>query len=96
MEKLKNYYGFKLAIFFFIVGTLFLISYLIFKDETIILLGYFYVLASVIANVVIVIALSIQLFTKKNNKEKIFINIALLCVNIPIAITYFLIVINTL
>ncbi len=96
MEKLKNYYGFKLAIFFFTVGTLFFISYLIFKDEIIILLGYFYVSASVIANVVIVIALFIQLFTKKNNKEKIFINIALLSVNIPIAITYYLIVINTL
>jgi len=94
MEKLKKYIGFKLAVFYFAVGTSLFLSYLIYNNSTILMIGYFYVLTAIISNLILEAVFLIQLLSKKEDQYKIMANMAILLVNIPIAILYFFIVLE--
>jgi len=96
MEKLTKLYGFKTALIFFVIGTILLLGYLITKNDTLILIGWFYVIIAVITNVIIEIILLFILIKNKENRVKTTLNIILIALNLPIAFIYFLIVINTI
>lgn len=84
------------AIVFFILGTILLLLQLGFrKDYTIAIFGYYYVLFAVAFNSVAVMVLLIGLITH-HKKIDTLKSIGILCINIPIALLYFQIVIDQL
>lgn len=80
----------KIALTFFAIGTILLLSYLIFRIEGIITIGYLYVYISALINLFILAMLLLALIAK-NNKVEILKSIGILLLNIPIAYLYFII-----
>jgi hypothetical protein len=93
MENLKIFqklsFTTQLAVISFVLGTiLFLLFFLDFKNENILFIGLFYVLAATVFNGVAFIALFLQFLTEKDNREDLSIRILILLANIPIATAY--------
>jgi hypothetical protein len=93
MENLKIFqklsFTTQLAVISFVLGTiLFLLFFLDFKNENILFIGLFYVLAATVFNGVAFITLFLQFLTEKDNREDLSIRILILLANIPIATAY--------
>jgi hypothetical protein len=86
----------KIAYTSFIIGTLLLVSELIFQTKDIILFtGLIYVLIAILVNSITFLLLIYQLITNAPERFETFIQIGILLVNIPIAGLYFyLLIIN--
>ena len=100
MENLKLFqklsFTTQLAIVSFALGTiLFLLPLIGFKDETILIIGLYYVLAAIVINGIAFIALFLQFLTTNENRDEISIRILILLANIPIAIVYFYITVQS-
>jgi len=86
----------QLALISFLIGTiLFLLYFLIPKNESILFLGLFYVFAASFLNGIAFLALIFHLINNKKNREETLIKILIILANIPIAIAYFFILINS-
>jgi hypothetical protein len=94
MSRLKA--TIKIAILFFIIGTLLLILHFIFNTTDFILwLGYMYVQLAVFINSIILIILIVALIIDKQRIETLK-SIGVILLNIPIALVYFQMVIDSL
>jgi len=83
---------FRITFAFLIIGTFLFILQLFFRGITLItIIGYYYVIFSLILNSIAVILLFTLLFVEENTKE-ILKSIGVLLINIPIAYLYFYIV----
>lgn len=84
----------KFALVFFIIGsTLFLIQIMTSELTAITIFGYYYLILSIIINLIFVILLLCTLVLDKNKKETIK-SIGVLMLNIPIAFIYAYLVLN--
>ena len=78
----------------FLIGTIILVLYFIpiqGIDFEIILTGYFYVIITIIINLIMLIGLIISIFSFQNYQKYLLKRIGFLLLNIPITILYFLI-----
>ena len=81
----------------FIIGTLLLVLFLFFKqEESLIMLGFYYVIGAFIINTFVLLSLLTRLILNSENRIELLKAIGIILINIPIAIGYFFIVINTL
>lgn len=87
---------FKIAITFFIIGTLlFLIQLITSKLNYITIIGFYYVILSIIINSLILLILLILLI-KHHDKKETLKSITYIVSNIPIAMIYYVIVTDLL
>ncbi|MFD2288317.1 hypothetical protein ACFSOV_19580 [Pedobacter petrophilus] len=86
--------GKKAAIYSAAAGTFLLLAYLISKQDSLISIGISYILFAVFANVLILLALIIALFTQTLHWKKIVATIICVLLNIPLSIFYLSIVIH--
>ncbi len=94
MNRLKA--TIKIATLFFIIGTVLLILHFIFGTSNFIIwLGYMYVWLAAFINSIILILLIVALFIDKRRIETLK-SIGVLLLNIPIALVYFQMVIDSL
>ncbi|WP_299337027.1 hypothetical protein [uncultured Psychroserpens sp.] len=94
MDRLKLTIWITLVFFGF--GSMLFALHLFDKDSfVIIIFGYYYVLFCVVFNSLLVLILLFILLLK-NNKAKTLKSIGVLLINIPIALLYFNIVVNTI
>lgn len=86
----------KITALFFIIGTLLLLLHFIFNaSDFIIWLGYMYVLLAIFINSIILILLIVALIIDQQKIETLK-SIGVLLLNIPIALVYFQMVIDSL
>jgi hypothetical protein len=78
----------------FLFGTLIFILYQISKNQTIFFVGFLYVLTAVFFNTIILLKLVYLLITTKNHRLYILSRIGIICLNIPITLTYISIIFN--
>jgi hypothetical protein len=91
---LKLPFSSQIAVLSFLIGTLLFISYFIFsKSDNIIFIGITYILIALIINIMLIINLSIIFITEPFQRKNIALQIAIVLANIPIAFTYFSIII---
>ena len=91
---LKLSFSIQIAIISFIVGTLLFMCYFIFpKWDNIIFIGIAYVLAALFFNIIVLINLIVNFITEPFQRKNIALQIAIVLANIPIAFTYFSIII---
>lgn len=97
LKQFKNLYPTtQLMIVSLVLGTFLLFLHILFpKSITIIFIGYFYVMVSVLINLFAAIILVIQLFLNLKEYEIYVIRLLILLANIPIAALYFYITIIT-
>jgi hypothetical protein len=76
----------------FIIGTIFLLSYMILRDLDIAILGFYYLIAATIINLIISLIFLVLAFYNINKKRKYLKTIFVMLINIPIATAYFFIV----
>ena len=94
MNRLKA--TIKIAVLFFIIGTLLVILHFIFGTSNFIIsIGYMYVLLAVFINSIILIILIVALIIDKQKIETLK-SIGVLLLNIPIALVYFQMVVDSL
>lgn len=77
-----------------IIGTLLFLSYFVFKEGQILLLGLGYIGIAVIINLIVLFILLINLITATENRSEILKAMCLLLLNIPIAYFYFWVLTN--
>ncbi|AZB08831.1 hypothetical protein EG344_08350 [Chryseobacterium sp. G0162] len=95
MENIKfSYTGKYTFIISFLLGTFLLILLLITRWDFLLMLGFIYVIAAIIVNVIIFLLELIEYLTEISAKITSRNSMFLLIANIPIAFIYFLIVIN--
>lgn len=83
----------KTAILFFSIGTLLLLIQMRVREiSTITIVGLYYVVGSVMINLILVVLLIIELIFKEN-KISTLKSIGILTINIPITILYYFLVI---
>jgi len=81
----------------FILGTLLLVLFLFFREfESIVMFGLYYVLIAFVINAFIFFWLINRLVARSENWIELLKAIGIILINIPIAIGYFFIVINTI
>jgi hypothetical protein len=78
----------------FSLGTILLLLYLIDKDQGLIIIGLLYVAAAFVLNLVALLILIALSFIHKEYQNAILLNSSVILLNTPIAIVYFLIIIN--
>ncbi len=76
----------------FLIGTIFLLSYIISRDLTIAVLGFYYLIIATIINLIALIIFLILAFNNPKNKNKYLKTILVMLINIPIATIYYFIV----
>ena len=80
----------------FILGTLLLVLFLFFRElESIVIYGLYYVIIAFTINTFIIFWLIIKFLIRPKKQEELLKSIGVILINIPIAIGYFFIVINT-
>jgi len=79
----------------FIIGTLFLVIHLFFKGPSIVLFGLYYVIIAFVFNTLVFLALMVRLINHSEKWSELLKAIGVILINIPIAIGYFFIVINS-
>ena len=77
-----------------IIGTLLFLSYFVFKEGQILLLGLGYIGIAVVINLIILFVLLINLITATENRSDILKAMCLLLLNIPIAYFYLWVITN--
>ena len=92
MKTLYQRFSFKIALFFFSIGTLLFITYFITNSDVILFLGFYYTVVAVFVNLIIELGLFFKLIKEKNNRKENFMDMLLIACNIPIAYLYFIIV----
>lgn len=92
MYKNTHKFGISTAIISFVIGSLFLLNFLISKDFNVGLMGYFYLVCAFIINLIIAIYFLYKALIHKEKRKKYFKTIFIMLINIPIAFIYFLIV----
>lgn len=85
----------QLAIGSFIIGTFLLLLHLLFPKGDLLLIGLIYVAIALFTNSIMLINLFYLYLIHKNHQQYYTIKILLLLANIPIAVVYFKIVIET-
>lgn len=81
----------------FIIDTLLLVLFLFFKqEESFIMLGFYYVIGAFIINSFVLLGLLTRLILNSENRLELLKAIGIILINLPVAIGYFFIVINTL
>ncbi len=89
MKQLKTTSS--IALFFFAIGTLLFVLQIIIRGITgVTILGYYYVMVSIIINLIIIVILLISLLIER--KLETLKSIGIILANIPIAYLYFYIV----
>ncbi len=76
----------------FIIGTIFLLSYIILRDLNIAILGFYYLIIATTINLIISLIFLVLAFYNTNKKRKYLKTILVMLINIPIATAYFFIV----
>lgn len=76
-----------------ILGTIPMILFAIFRDDTIAILGFFYLLFAIPVNLIVLLILVVSSFIYSKYQKAILIKASLLLINIPVAILYFYIAI---
>ncbi len=99
METIQDFKNFsfstQFAVASFIIGTALFASYYIFPNKDgIIILGLFYTLFAVFFNIMIVINLIFQWLIMPIERENIAVKILIVLANIPVALLYFIIIVN--
>ena len=96
LQKQQNQISFPtlFAIGTFIIGTVLFLSYMAFPNDSLLVIGFFYVAAAIILNLIILIHLSYQLIVVPHKRTENIIRILILTSNIPIAWFYFSLVMN--
>ncbi|WP_428224874.1 hypothetical protein [Flavobacterium sp.] len=82
-----------IALLSFSFGTLLLIVYLLSKNEFLLAVGFTYVLLAIFFNL-LVLVYNIHKLLYRSEKVKTLSEIGILLINVPIAYSYFLIVMN--
>lgn len=77
------------AICCFIIGTILLIAYRTTHNDILLVIGFFYVIAAVFFNAIILLNLLYQLATIPRERTESAIRILILLSNIPVAILYY-------
>ena len=86
----------RIALFTFSIGTILFASYFLLKNnDLLIIIGIYYILFAFVVNGFILLNLIYQFFIKPNEKHSIIIQILFIMGNIPIAIIYFYLVLNS-
>jgi hypothetical protein len=78
----------------FLLGTTLFILYITSKNESVLFMGFLYVLVTVFFNSIIVLKLFYLLITSKNHSLYLLKRIGIVCLNIPITIIYLNILFN--
>lgn len=78
----------------FSLGTLILISFLLTKSEFLLTIGFYYVLAAAVINAIVFFYELVCFFSNITDNKSHGNSAALMLLNIPISIIYFLAVIN--
>ncbi len=78
----------------FLVGTILLISYVMIDWDTLIPIGIFYVLIAFTLNIITLVAVIANSLINYHLYKENVLTVVLFLINIPVAIGYFLIVIN--
>ena len=93
-ETIKLPYSIQIALLSFLIGTLLFLSYFIFPNwNSLLFIGLFYVIVAFIFNTIVIINLVIQFFSVNSNKKSITKQAVIVFANIPIALTYYSIII---
>lgn len=82
----------KTAILSFVFGTIQLLAYLVTRSNNLIYLGVVYVYIAFFVNLLILIILLIMAITNSENRNRKWLAILYLLLNLPIAFGYFVIV----
>ncbi len=101
METINDFkyfsYSTKFALLSFAFGTtLFALFFTLPNKEGILILGLIYVIFIAFFSIIMLLNLIFQLLTIPNERENIVIKILILISNIPIAILYFLLIVNSI
>lgn len=83
-----------LAIGSFGIGTLLFLIYMLNPNQTLIKIGFCYVLCALLINTIALISLIIELLIHWKNRENIIIKMLILLANLPIAFLYLNIIFN--
>ena len=85
----------QVAVYSFLIGTLlFLLSFPLHQHELIYPIGLLYVYLATFINLMVLIWLLYYLIVNKYERQEIVIEILILIINIPIALVYFLIIVE--
>lgn len=96
MENIKFSTEGKMAFYLsFALGTLILISFLLTKSEVLLTVGFYYVLAAAVINVIVFFYEFISFMTNITDNKPHGNSAVLMLLNIPVSIIYFLAVINS-
>ncbi len=91
--KMKHKFNL-LGFYSLIIGTILFLSFIILRIEYIAVVGYLFLIAAVVTNIIIAFILFVQAITIRNDTSKNLGTIGLMLCNIPIAYLYVLIVFN--
>jgi hypothetical protein len=95
MENIKFSTEGKTAFYLsFVLGTLILISFLLTRNEFLLTLGFYYVLAAAVINIIVFFYEFVIFVTNITDNKPHGNSAVLVLLNIPISIIYFLAVIN--
>lgn len=83
-----------MAVISFLIGTILFLSFLLFKWDPLLGFGLMYVYISVFVNSIMLLVILVNALTHLKNYKENILTILLFILNIPIAIGYFLIIIN--
>jgi hypothetical protein len=78
----------------FCLGTILLLLYLIDKDDSLIIIGILYLALAFVLNLAALMVLIALSFIHKEYQKVILLNTSVMLLNIPIALAYFVIIIN--
>ena len=94
---LKLPFSTKMALISFAIGTLLFIGFFSIKNnETLIFIGFYYIIIASIINILMLLKLFYDWLENPSEKYSISKQILILLANIPIAILYFITIINSL
>lgn len=93
-EQFLNQIGIRTALVSFIIGTLFLLSYLVTKEMEIAIIALYYVIAAAIINLLLLLTISGIVFARKYHLKKYLKTALLMLANIPVVALYFSIFIS--
>ena len=79
----------------FAIGTIFFLSYMKYQNEIILVFGFYYVLAAIFFNLIMLVNTINQFLINSDNPLDIFIRIIILLTNIPITVLYLYLVLKS-
>lgn len=95
MNKIKfSLLGKRTFLISFLAGTLLWVLFLITHSDFLVMIGFYYVLTAVVANVIILLHELIVFITNVSEEKASGNSILLLLANIPIALIYLFILVN--